>query len=65
MIAALDGGSGWADTMLAIPGDARGRWRNVFTGAMLNPLERDGSAGLSAAHVFEAFPIALLTAAAT
>jgi (1->4)-alpha-D-glucan 1-alpha-D-glucosylmutase len=65
LVAALDEGSGWGDTMLAIPGDARGRWRNVFTGAMLTPLERDGLAGLSAAHVFEAFPVALLTAAAT
>jgi (1->4)-alpha-D-glucan 1-alpha-D-glucosylmutase len=53
--AALPGAAAWADT--AVAGDEiRGRWRNLFTGAVIEA----GEDGLRLAEVLGAFPVALL-----
>ncbi len=53
----------WEDTRLILTGlDLGGRWRNVFTGEVLAPDDRDGQSSLAAADLFANFPVALLVA---
>ena len=49
----------WGDGVLWLPEGGR-RWRNVFTGEVLERAERDGRACLPLAAVFANFPVALL-----
>jgi maltooligosyltrehalose synthase len=48
----------WGDTRIALA-DAR-PLRDVFTGAVLQPLPADGGFTLDAAAIFDRFPVALL-----
>jgi (1->4)-alpha-D-glucan 1-alpha-D-glucosylmutase len=53
----------WQDTVLLLPdGDAKRRWRNVFTGEMLKCPVGAGPMVLPLADVFAHFPVALLMA---
>jgi (1->4)-alpha-D-glucan 1-alpha-D-glucosylmutase len=53
----------WQDTRLPLTGlDPALRWRNVFTGELLTPEDRDGQPSLPAAGLFADFPVALLVA---
>ena len=53
----------WQDTRLPLTGlDPALRWRNVFTGEVLTPEDRDGQPSLAAADLFAHFPVALLLA---
>jgi (1->4)-alpha-D-glucan 1-alpha-D-glucosylmutase len=55
------GGAVWQDTRLFLPDvEPSLRWRNVFTGESLAPVEREGRPFLAAADVFAHFPVALL-----
>ena len=52
----------WGDTMLVLPGvRPRERCRNIFTGEVHDPSERDGQTVLPLADVFAHFPVAVLT----
>ena len=54
----------WEDTRLVLSDVDPGlKWRNVFTGEVLVPAERDGQLSLTAAKVFSHFPVALLLSA--
>ena len=51
----------WQDTRLVLSElDPGLRWRNIFTGEVLVPAEREGQLSLTAAEVFAHFPVALL-----
>jgi (1->4)-alpha-D-glucan 1-alpha-D-glucosylmutase len=55
------GDDAWQDTRLVLADVDPGlRWRNVFTGEVLNSAERDGQLSLAASDVFAHFPVALL-----
>ena len=57
------GAEAWQDTRLPLTGlDPALRWRNVFTGEVLTPEDRDGQPSLAAADLFADFPVALLLA---
>jgi maltooligosyltrehalose synthase len=51
----------WIDTRVQLPAalPAPARWRDVFTGAIVN-VESADSGVISAAAIFERFPVALL-----
>ncbi|MCC6166831.1 MAG: malto-oligosyltrehalose synthase [Caldilineaceae bacterium] len=52
----------WADTSLRLPaGLNAAHYRNLYTGALLTPVEREGSLRLRLADVLADFPVALLT----
>jgi maltooligosyltrehalose synthase len=51
----------WDDTRIALP-DAR-PLRDVFTGAVRQPVPVDGAFTLEAAAIFDRFPVALLVPA--
>jgi (1->4)-alpha-D-glucan 1-alpha-D-glucosylmutase len=54
----------WRDTVLALPdGIARQGYRDAFTGAILEPGEREGGRALRLADVLAGFPVALLEGA--
>jgi (1->4)-alpha-D-glucan 1-alpha-D-glucosylmutase len=51
----------WGDTRLDLSGmDSSLRWRNIFTGEILAPADREGKPSLTAAELFAHFPVALL-----
>jgi (1->4)-alpha-D-glucan 1-alpha-D-glucosylmutase len=51
----------WQETRLLLPeADPAPRWRHVFTGASLTPVEQDGHPSLAAADLFADLPVALL-----
>ncbi len=51
----------WGDTSLVLPGTAPGaRYRNIFTGELLEARAAEGRTVLSLADVFTCFPVALL-----
>jgi (1->4)-alpha-D-glucan 1-alpha-D-glucosylmutase len=53
----------WQDTWLALPGGTRATsYRDVFTGAVLQPKEVAGARGLLLSEVLSYFPLALLEA---
>jgi (1->4)-alpha-D-glucan 1-alpha-D-glucosylmutase len=55
----------WGETWLSLGSDAlAGRFRDRFTGGVLETERRDGAPTLSAAALFAAFPVALLEAEA-
>jgi (1->4)-alpha-D-glucan 1-alpha-D-glucosylmutase len=50
----------WQDTRLVLPGvDPNSRWRNVFTGEVLEASEHQGKPSLALGEVFACFPVAL------
>ncbi|RIK35049.1 MAG: hypothetical protein DCC57_23750, partial [Chloroflexi bacterium] len=52
----------WADTSLRLPaGLNAARYRNLYTGALLTPVEQEGTLRLRLADVLADFPVALLT----
>jgi (1->4)-alpha-D-glucan 1-alpha-D-glucosylmutase len=57
-------GSGvWGDTALVLPGiRLHEHCRNVFTGEIHEPIERDGKTVLPLPDLFAHFPLAVLTA---
>ncbi len=55
-------GAAWRDGVLFLPPDAPRRWRDVFSGAVLDSTERDGRPVLAVAEAFATFPLALLLA---
>jgi (1->4)-alpha-D-glucan 1-alpha-D-glucosylmutase len=57
---ALPLGAVWGDALLLTPDVGEPAWRNIFTGEILSPTERDGRRGLVLAEVFANFPAALL-----
>lgn len=50
----------WAETWLTVPGAPGARFRDRFTGAVLESVARDGRAVLPLAALFACFPVALL-----
>lgn len=51
----------WQSTMIVLPGEREGeRYRNVFTGEILEPEWRKGRGGLYLADLLSSFPVALL-----
>jgi len=55
----------WGETWLSLGSDAlAGRFRDRFTGGVLETERRDGAPALSAAALFASFPVALLEAEA-
>jgi (1->4)-alpha-D-glucan 1-alpha-D-glucosylmutase len=51
----------WQDTRLVLSNlDPGLRWRNLFTGELLAPVQREGECCLAASDVFAHFPVALL-----
>jgi (1->4)-alpha-D-glucan 1-alpha-D-glucosylmutase len=51
----------WVETVVAIPADGPGiRFRNVFTGEVVETASHDGIIGLLCADLFRDFPVALL-----
>ncbi|MBE0569122.1 MAG: malto-oligosyltrehalose synthase [Deltaproteobacteria bacterium] len=58
------GETAWgARTVLRLPADLPGRWRNAFTGEMLQAAETGGEKILHLQEVFRLFPVALLESA--
>ena len=56
----------WADTRMQLPPElADGALRDVFTGATIEVERANGASALSAAAVFERFPVALLVPCST
>lgn len=54
-------GSVWATTRLNLPGASSGeKYRNVFTGEIVEVKEQAGKPILELSEVLEAFPVALL-----
>jgi (1->4)-alpha-D-glucan 1-alpha-D-glucosylmutase len=57
------GRSVWSDTRIQLPRDlSTTSFRNVFTGATIEPERMDEGSAIAAATLFEQFPVALLTA---
>jgi (1->4)-alpha-D-glucan 1-alpha-D-glucosylmutase len=55
------GEDAWGDTLLILTNGARARYyRNIFTGEIIEAVERDDVIGLPLAEVFANFPVALL-----
>jgi (1->4)-alpha-D-glucan 1-alpha-D-glucosylmutase len=55
------GEDAWGDTLLILTNGARARYyRNIFTGEIIEAVERDDIIGLPLAEVFANFPVALL-----
>jgi (1->4)-alpha-D-glucan 1-alpha-D-glucosylmutase len=51
----------WDDTVVAAPATLPpGPYRNLYTGALVNPTEREGKLVLAVADLFAEFPLALL-----
>jgi (1->4)-alpha-D-glucan 1-alpha-D-glucosylmutase len=51
----------WAETRLLLPPEGTtGRYRNLFTGEILLPVEAEGCRSLALAEIFATFPVALL-----
>jgi maltooligosyltrehalose synthase len=55
------GRSVWTDTRVELPGPAFGRaYRDVFTGAIVEPERDEGSLSVAVATLLDRFPVALL-----
>jgi (1->4)-alpha-D-glucan 1-alpha-D-glucosylmutase len=53
----------WTDTWMSVPDDtAEIVYRNLYTGEILTPVEREGVAALNLKDVLARFPVALLVA---
>jgi (1->4)-alpha-D-glucan 1-alpha-D-glucosylmutase len=51
----------WTDTWMSVPDDASSAvYRNLYTGEVLTPVEREGVAALNLKDVLARFPVALL-----
>lgn len=53
-------GQAWTGTWLPLPGDVGERYRNIFTGEIVEAQEHNGEAALPVDEILAVFPVALL-----